>query len=165
MPVRAALTPRLLAVYFINLTSLYGFFVILTWLPYYLQYERGFAGSVTGLVSSLVPWASVPGALLFSHLSDRMRGRLVLVRFLLPVAAVADLAPPERAATAMGFLNFAGMASSVLAPFVTGYLTGAFHSMTAAFYLAAGILLAGFVVSLAVRPGRRPPDRWRRRAA
>ena len=52
--------------------SLFGFFVILTWLPYYLQNERGIAGSETGFISSLVAWISIPGALLFSSLSDKL---------------------------------------------------------------------------------------------
>ncbi|WP_345889995.1 MFS transporter [Paenibacillus dendritiformis] len=46
--------------------SLYGFFAILTWLPQYLQTERGYQGSDVGFISSLVPWASIPGALFFS---------------------------------------------------------------------------------------------------
>lgn len=189
LPVRAALSPQLLGVYFINFTSLYGFFLILTWLPYYLEFERNFPAAATGVISSLVPWAAIPGALLISHLSDRTGQRVTLVRWLLPMAAlsvfgiayvggtwsllavlilyglvgklaidpllvalVSEMAPAERLATALGFLNFAGMASSVLAPYVTGYLTTVFGNMELALYLAAGVLLSGFAVSLWLRP-------------
>lgn len=187
VPIRAALTPRLIGLYFVNFTSLYGFFLILTWLPYYLEFERGFPASATGLISSLVPWASIPGALLMSYISDRTGRRMNLIRLLLPLAAVStfgivyvqeavplyavlilygfvgklaidpllvalvsDIAPAARLATAMAFLNFSGMASSVLAPYITGYLTTIFGNMELAFYLSAAVLLVGFGVSLVV---------------
>lgn len=190
VPIRAALSARLIGLYFVNFTSLYGFFFILTWLPYYLQFERDFPVASTGLISSLVPWASIPGALLISYLSDRSGKRLQLVRLLLPAAAVSifgiayvqsaallfaflifyglvgklavdpllvalvsELAPAERLATAMGFLNFGGMAASVLAPYITGYLTATFGNMELAFYLSAAVLLIGFAVSLLLGAG------------
>lgn len=46
---------------------------MITWLPYYLQTERGIEGSKTGIISSLVPWAAIPGAILFGYLSDRIK--------------------------------------------------------------------------------------------
>ena len=46
-PFGAVLTPRLLRAYLLNFCSLYAFFMLLTWLPYYLEFERGVAGSVT----------------------------------------------------------------------------------------------------------------------
>ncbi|WP_371814523.1 MFS transporter [Jeotgalicoccus sp. WY2] len=52
--------------------SIYGFFVILTWLPYYLETSRGISGSSVAFVSSLVPWASIPGMLFFGWLSDKL---------------------------------------------------------------------------------------------
>lgn len=71
--------------------SLFGFFVILTWLPYYLQSERGIAGGETGFISSLVAWISIPGALLFSSLSDKLGKRKPLILFLVPVAIISML--------------------------------------------------------------------------
>ena len=86
-----------------------------------------------------------------------MYGFLILYGFVgklaldpLLVALVSDLAPAERLATAMAFLNFAGMASSVLAPYITGHLTTTFGNMELAFYLSAVVLLVGFGVSLGV---------------
>ncbi|PMC11622.1 MFS transporter, partial [Klebsiella aerogenes] len=49
---------NLILTYIMVFCSLFGFFVILTWLPYYLQNERGIAGSETGFISSLVAWIS-----------------------------------------------------------------------------------------------------------
>ena len=69
--------------------SLYGFFAILTWLPQYLQTERGYQGSDVGFISSLVPWASIPGALFFGYLSDKFGRRKPLVYILVPIAALS----------------------------------------------------------------------------
>ncbi|HCE8953926.1 TPA: MFS transporter [Raoultella ornithinolytica] len=82
---------NLLLVYLMEFCSLFGFFVILTWLPYYLQSERGIAGSETGFITSLVAWISIPGALLFSSLSDRLGKRKPLILVLVPVAILSML--------------------------------------------------------------------------
>ena len=90
-PFRAVLTPRLLRAYLLNFCSLYSFFMLLTWLPYYREFERGVGGSVTGLVASLMLWVSVPSGLAVSVLSDRTGSRVGPLRWLLPGAAVAVL--------------------------------------------------------------------------
>ncbi|OMP92082.1 MFS transporter [Raoultella terrigena] len=82
---------NLLLVYLMVFCSLFGFFVILTWLPYYLQSERGIAGSETGFITSLVAWISIPGALLFSSLSDHLGKRKPLILVLVPVAILSML--------------------------------------------------------------------------
>lgn len=82
---------NLLLVYLMVFCSLFGFFVILTWLPYYLQSERGIAGSETGFISSLVAWISIPGALIFSSLSDRLGKRKPLILVLVPLAILSML--------------------------------------------------------------------------
>ena len=82
---------NLLLVYLMVFCSLFGFFVILTWLPYYLQSERGIPGSETGFISSLVAWISIPGALLFSTISDRLGKRKPLIWILVPLAILSML--------------------------------------------------------------------------
>ncbi|MGO2257311.1 MAG: MFS transporter [Hafnia alvei] len=82
---------NLLLVYLMVFCSLFGFFVILTWLPYYLQSERGIPGSETGFISSLVAWISIPGALLFSTISDRLGKRKPLILILVPLAILSML--------------------------------------------------------------------------
>ncbi|NOI65388.1 MFS transporter [Vibrio sp. 99-8-1] len=80
---------NLLRVYVTVFCSLFGFFVILTWLPYYLQSERGIEGSEIGFISSLVAWVSIPGALLWSTISDRIGKRKVVAIPLLIAAIVS----------------------------------------------------------------------------
>ncbi len=175
-------------IYLLNFCSLYGFFVILTWLPYYLQTARGYDGMAVGWISSLVPWMAVPGGLIASWLSDRLRLRREIGLLMLPVAALALAAIPfitsqaglvialmvygftgklaldpivialvadvtERTAygTVFGALNFAGMSSSIAAPYLTGLLADRLGTMDSGFYLAAGLLVIGFVALVFVR--------------
>ncbi|RJG23136.1 MFS transporter [Paenibacillus thiaminolyticus] len=165
--------------------SLYGFFAILTWLPQYLQTERGYQGSDVGFISSLVPWASIPGALFFGYLSDKFGRRKPLVYALVPIAAlsiylvvytqsdaammlalivygltgklaldpvlvafVADNAPKEAYSTAFGLYNFIGMSSSILAPYITGYLVDTTGSMRSGFFLAMILLFIGLAAMI-----------------
>ena len=173
--------------------SLYGFFMVLTWLPYYLQTERGITGSQVGNISALTAWASIPGAILFSSVSDKMGRRKPLVFILVPIAAisiwamasiqdinlliafliiygffgklaldpvlvafVADSAPRESYSTVFGVYNFVGMSSSIIAPYLTGYLADKTGSLSSGFYVAAVLLLVGmvFMIFCKEKPGR-----------
>ncbi|CQR46303.1 putative sulfoacetate transporter SauU [Paraliobacillus sp. PM-2] len=83
---------NIIAVLIMVFCSLYGFFMVITWLPQYLQVERGFQGSDVGFISSLIPWASIPGALIFAYLSDKLGRRKPLIFFLVPIAAISIFA-------------------------------------------------------------------------
>lgn len=79
----------LLKIYVTVFCSLFGFFVILTWLPYYLKTERGIDGSEIGSISSLVAWVSIPGALLWAKLSDKLGKRKAIAAPLLVAAIIS----------------------------------------------------------------------------
>ncbi len=81
-------------VYILIFCSLYGFFGMLTWLPYYLQTARDIEASQTGIISSLVPWASIPGAILFGYLSDRIKSRKPLIIGLSLAGAICQFVIP-----------------------------------------------------------------------
>ncbi|WP_027108134.1 MFS transporter [Lacticigenium naphthae] len=80
---------NLLAVFILCFVSIYANFVILTWLPSFLIEERGFVGSSVGFISSLVPWASIPGALFFASRADKLGSTKKLVYILMPIAIVS----------------------------------------------------------------------------
>lgn len=80
---------NLLLSFILCFCSIYANFVIITWLPQFLQVERGFTGTSVGFISSLVPWASIPGALLFARISDKFKVTKKLVFFLVPISLVA----------------------------------------------------------------------------
>lgn len=69
--------------------SIYANFVIITWLPQFLRVERGFAGTSVGFISSLVPWASIPGAILFAYLSDKYKVTKKFIFVLVPLAMIS----------------------------------------------------------------------------
>ncbi len=78
---------NLVLTYLLVFCSLYGFFVMVTWLPVYLEEARGIAKSNTGFVASLVAWTSIPAALLYGYISDKIGKRRPVVLCLLPMAA------------------------------------------------------------------------------
>ncbi len=141
-----------------------------------------------GWVSSLVPWMAVPGGLIASWLSDRLRLRREIGLLMLPVAAlalaaipfitsqaglvlalmvygftgklaldpivialVADVTDRNAYGTVFGALNFAGMSSSIAAPYLTGLLADRIGTLDSGFYLAAALLVIGFVALALVR--------------
>nr|WP_258554930.1 MFS transporter [Pragia fontium] len=178
---------NLLLAYITIFCSIYGFFVIITWLPYYLQQERGMDIVKAAGIASIVPWISVIGTLICSYASDKMGRRKPVVLFMLPlslvaifgivystseatliavlilygfigkislnpvlVALVADNAPKASLSTAFGLYNFFGMASSIVAPIMTGFLADKTGSLNTGFYCAAVITVVGIVAMLFV---------------
>jgi MFS family permease len=75
--------------YLMVFCSLFGFFMILTWLPYFLQTERGIPAKEIGNITSLVAWVSIPAGLVFARISDRLGRRKPLVAGLVPIAAAS----------------------------------------------------------------------------
>lgn len=84
-------SPLLCSVYFLYFCTCYGYYLIVTWLPSYLQTERGFDGGAIGLASALVAVVGVPGALFFSNLSDKFRNSKVKVILGLEIVAAVML--------------------------------------------------------------------------
>ena len=162
--------------------SIYGFFVILTWLPYYLETARGISGTSVAFVSSLVPWASIPGMLLFGWISDKLGKQRPVLLVMVPlafistisivlfdqmwvlyfalilygivgklptnpvlIAVVANNAPGVGLATSFGIYNFIGMSASILAPYITGFITDVTGNLDMGFYLAGGLLLIAVI--------------------
>lgn len=179
---------NLILAYIIIFCSIYGFFMIITWLPYYLESERGINGAQVAFVASLVPWAAIPGSLFFSWLSDKLGRRKPVLMIMLPlafiftasivffdnlvilyialigygivgkistnpvlIAVVADNAPKSALGTLFSVYNFIGMTASILAPYITGFLTDLTGSMAIGFYLAALLLVVGLVAALMLK--------------
>lgn len=175
--------------------AIYAFFVVVTWIPYYLEHARGIAGTEVAFVSSLVPWAAIPGSIFFSWIADRMGKRRPVLLVMLPlsiiatvsivafdsmwilyasligygifgkistnpvlVAVVADNAPKHALGTAFGLYNFIGMCGSILAPYITGWLTDITGSLNAGFYFAAGLLVIGTISVLFIKEGEAAPN-------
>jgi MFS family permease len=77
----------LVTCYFLYFTTCYAYYMIVTWLPKFLEAERGIKGGMVGLVVSMIAVTAVPGALFFAHLSDRKRDKKAEVILFLEIAA------------------------------------------------------------------------------
>lgn len=72
-PKKGLFRKELLASYLLYFSTCYAYYLIVTWLPKFLESERGIQGSMIGLITSMIAVAAVPGALFFANLSDKMK--------------------------------------------------------------------------------------------
>ncbi len=82
---------RMLFTYVLYFATCYAYYMTVTWLPNFLGTERGFQGVVIGFSSSLVAFASIPGALFFSRLADKYMHKKVTFIVILEVLAALML--------------------------------------------------------------------------
>ncbi|MCR8644767.1 MFS transporter [Paenibacillus sp. N1-5-1-14] len=83
--------PRMIACYVLYFATCYGYYMIVTWLPSYLQTERGFTGSAIGFAAALVAFSAVPGSLFFSRLSDKFNKKKITFIITLELLAAGML--------------------------------------------------------------------------
>lgn len=82
-------SPNMLVAYVLYFATCYAYYMTVTWLPNFLGTERGFEGAAIGFSSSLVAFASIPGALFFSRLADKymkQKTRFIVILELLAAA-------------------------------------------------------------------------------
>ena len=91
-PLRASWARPQIATYVAAFCSLFGFFVILVWLPYYLQASRGLGATSSGFVAALAALPAIPSALVLARWSDRTGQRRLPVYALFVGAAVSLVA-------------------------------------------------------------------------
>lgn len=77
----------MISAYILYFSTLYAYYLIDTWLPNFLETERGFQGTAIGVTSSLVFFAAIPGALVFSRIADRIPNKKVMIIIFLENAA------------------------------------------------------------------------------
>ncbi|MBU3878318.1 MFS transporter [Faecalicatena sp. AGMB00832] len=78
--------------YILYFTTCYAYYLIVTWLPKFLEDERGITGGLIGLIVSMISVTAVPGALYFARLSDKKRNKKALIIIGLELAAFALVA-------------------------------------------------------------------------
>lgn len=83
--------PKMIGAYSIYFATCYAYYLVNTWLPNFLETERGFEGATIGLASSLIFVSSVPGALIFSRIADRYTDKKVELAVFLEIIAAASL--------------------------------------------------------------------------
>ncbi|MFQ1007452.1 MFS transporter [Gilliamella apicola] len=80
---------NLVLVYITIFCSIYGFFVIITWLPNYLEVEKGMNKIEASQIASIVPWISIIGTILCSYISDKLGRRKPVILFMMPLSLIA----------------------------------------------------------------------------
>lgn len=83
--------PKMLASYILYFATCYAYYMTVTWLPNFLSTERGFEGAAIGFSSSLVAFASIPGALMFSRIVDKFVDKKVHFILVLEILAAIML--------------------------------------------------------------------------
>lgn len=82
-------TIQKIGAYFAAFASCYAYFLVISWLPTFLQQDRHFEGSAGGFIASLVAVAAIPGALAFSFIADKFgKYKTRMMIFLLISASV-----------------------------------------------------------------------------
>ena len=79
--------PSLLTCYFLYFTTCYAYYMIVTWLPKFLEAERAIKGGMIGLTVSMIAVTAVPGALYFARLSDKKRDKKASIILFLEITA------------------------------------------------------------------------------
>lgn len=82
---------KMISMYFLYFATCYGYYMIVIWLPKYLEAERGIQGAAIGFSASLIAIASIPAALIFSQLSDKQANKKTLLIIVLQLVAIATL--------------------------------------------------------------------------
>ncbi|MEJ8303353.1 MFS transporter [Saccharibacillus sacchari] len=72
-PKKGLFRRELVASYILYFSTCYAYYLIVTWLPKFLESERGIQGSMIGLITSMIAVAAVPGALFFANMSDKKK--------------------------------------------------------------------------------------------
>lgn len=175
---------NMISCYILYFCTCYAYYMIVTWLPKFLQSERGITGGLVGIIVSMISVTAVSGALFFAHMSDKKRNKksyiiiglecaafvLVAVSMFAPsttilaiilllygflgkmavdpvlISYISDKADKTNLATTLGMFNFFGMASSIVAPVVTGVIMDKTGSGVIGFYLGAILLIIGVVL-------------------
>ena len=78
---------ELFASYFLYFATCYAYYLIVTWLPSFLESERGITGSMIGLITSMIAITAVPGALYFANMSDKKKDKKAKIITGLEIAA------------------------------------------------------------------------------
>ena len=124
---KALLTPALFSCYILYFTTCYAYYMIVTWLPRFLEAERGISGGFVGLVVSMIAVTAVPGALFFAARSDRHRDRKNRIILFLEVVAFALVAVsmlvPNALSLAVVLLLYGFLGKMAVDPVLISYVT------------------------------------------
>lgn len=75
--------PKMLTTYFFYFSTCYGYYMIVTWLPSFLETERNIEGSTASVYACIVALVSIPGAMFLGKVLDKFSEKRVIMMTLL----------------------------------------------------------------------------------
>ena len=117
----------LISCYFLYFTTCYAYYLIVTWLPSFLESERGISGGLVGVVVSMISVTAVPGALFFAHLSDKQSKKKALIVVGLEITAfllvAVSMFVPNAGLLALVLLLYGFLGKMAVDPVLISYVS------------------------------------------
>jgi len=117
----------LVTCYFLYFTTCYAYYMIVTWLPKFLEAERAIKGGMIGLIVSMIAVTAVPGALFFAGLSDKKRDRKAEIILFLEIAAFVlvgvSMFAPDTTTFAVVLLLYGFLGKMAVDPVLISYVS------------------------------------------
>ncbi|AYW47226.1 MFS transporter [Tetragenococcus osmophilus] len=118
--------PKMLAAYVLYFATCYAYYMIVTWLPNFLSAERGFEGAAIGFSSSVVAFASIPGALIFSRLADKFLDKklhfIVVLEILAAIMLVATVSVTSQTVLLIALILYGFLGKLGVEPIIISWL-------------------------------------------
>lgn len=142
---------QLATIFFIAFCNVYGFFVMVTWLPLYLADVRHIPLSETGMIASIVSLVHVQewDLLIAALVAYGLFGKLACDPIILTL--ISDAAPKDKLSSVYGIYNCIAMLGAILSPYITGWLRDSTNTWNSGFYFAAGMLAVGWLAAWTLR--------------
>lgn len=117
---------KMVASYVMYFATCYAYYMIVSWLPNFLETERGFEGASIGSASSIVAFTAIPGALIISKISDKFNNkRLAFVVALELIAGVMLLVTVQASTITMllaGLVFYGLLGKLTVEPILISYV-------------------------------------------
>lgn len=117
----------LVTCYFLYFTTCYAYYLIVTWLPKFLEAERGIKGGMIGLIVSMIAVTAVPGALYFARMSDQKRDKKANIILFLEVTSFVLIAvsmfAPSTTTLAIILLLYGFLGKMAVDPILISYVS------------------------------------------
>lgn len=124
---KALFKPQMIAAYILYFSTLYTYYLIDTWLPNFLETEKGFEGTAVGLASSLVFFVAIPGALAFSFMADKFPkckiGLIITLEIIAALALLFTVNASHQTAVVIGIIAYGFFGKLAVEPIIIAWLS------------------------------------------
>lgn len=118
---------NMISCYILYFCTCYAYYMIVTWLPKFLESERGISGGMIGIVVSMISVTAVPGALFFARMSDKIRTKKAYIIIGLELTAFILIAlsmfAPTAAVLALILLLYGFFGKMAVDPVLISYVS------------------------------------------